>query len=94
MTDEPEDPEDGDDPEIEFVVSEDSRSEVYDWQSPSGKGGMYIFPSGVEDWADKNGIDLVHIDKTTGVITAQHELGSPFRPIDKPLSTGSVKPIK
>jgi len=91
MTDEPED---SAKPEIEFVVNGDSRSEVYEWDSPSGKGGLYIFPSGVEAWAETNGVELVHIDKTTGVITVQHELGAPFRQIDKSMNTGTVKPIK
>jgi hypothetical protein len=91
MTDEPEGSEE---PEIEFVVDGGSRSEVYEWDSPSGKGGLYIFPSGVETWAETNGVELVHIDKTTGVITVQHELGTAFRQIDKSLNTGAVKPIK
>lgn len=91
MTDEPEG---SAEPEIKFVVDGDSRSEVYEWDSPSGKGGLYIFPSGVEAWAEANGVELVHIDKTTGVITVQHELGTAFRQIDKPMNTGAVKPIK
>lgn len=91
MTDEPEGSEE---PEIEFVVDGDSRSEVYEWDAPSGKGGIYIFPSGVEAWAEMNGVELVHIDKTTGVVTVQHELGTPFRQIDKSLNTGAVKQIK
>lgn len=91
MTDEPEDSEK---PEIEFVVDDSSRSEVYEWDAPSGKGGIYIFPSGVEAWAETNGVELVHIDKTTGVITVQHELGVAFRQIDKTLNTGAVKQIK
>jgi hypothetical protein len=81
-------------PEIELVMGGDSRSEVYEWDAPSGKGGLYIFPAGVEAWAETNGVDLVHIDKTTGVVTVQHELGTPFRQIDKPLNTGAVKQIK
>jgi L-arabinose isomerase len=72
---------------------EESRSEVYEWSNTAGKGGTYIFPRGVEEWAEANGIEVVHIDQTTGVVTVQHELGSPFRQIDKPLG-GSVKSIK
>lgn len=79
-------------PEIEFVS--ESCSEVFEWSAPSGKGGIYIFPSGVEAWAAENGVSVVHIDTTGGAITVQHELGAPFRPIDKPHSTGELKPIK
>lgn len=74
--------------------SGEPRSEVFEWSAPSGKGGTYIFPKGVEAWAEANGVDLVHIDQTTGEVTVQHELGASFRKIDKPLSSGAVKAIK
>jgi hypothetical protein len=73
---------------------EESASEVFEWSSPSGKGGVYIFPRGVEVWAEQNGVELVHIDQTTGEITVQHELGTAFRKIDKALNTGAVVAVK
>ena len=81
----------------ELAVSfeaDEPRSEVFEWSAPSGKGGVYIFPKGVEAWAEQNGVELVHIDQTTGKVTVQHELGTAFREIDKPLNTGAVKALK
>lgn len=77
-----------------FEVSQDPRSEVFEWSAPSGKGGVYIFPKGVEAWAEENGVELVHIDQTTGEVTVQHELGTKFRKIDVALNTGAVKALK
>lgn len=80
--------EDGD-----LVDAESSNAEVYGWSAPSGKGGMYVFPVGVEAWAAENGVALVHIDSTTGVITVQHEIGQPFRDITKTDRASSVASI-
>lgn len=74
--------------------ADEPRSEVFEWSAPSGKGGVYIFPKGVEAWAEANGIELVHIVQGTGEVTVQHELGTAFRRIDKPLNTGAVKALK
>ena len=72
---------------------DEPRSEVFEWSAPSGKGGVYIFPKGVEAWAEDNGVELVHIDQTTGEVTVQHELGTAFRRIDKPLNNGTVAAV-
>jgi hypothetical protein len=79
--------------DVEFTPDE-QRSEVFEWSAPSGKGGVYIFPKGVEAWAEENGVELVHIDQTTGVVTVQHELGTSFRQIDKALNTGALAAIR
>jgi hypothetical protein len=71
-----------------------TRSEVFEWSAPSGKGGVYIFPKGVEAWAEANAVELVHIDQITGEVTVQHELGTAFRRIDKPLNNGALKSLK
>ena len=78
--------------DVEFTPDE-PRSEVFEWSAPSGKGGVYIFPKGVEEWAEANGVDLVHIDQATGEVTVQHELGTAFRRIDKPLNNGTVAAV-
>ena len=71
-----------------------SAAEFYAWAAPSGKGGCYIFPKGVEAWADEGDVALVHIDSQTGLVTVQHEIGQPFRDITKADRTGSVAAIK
>lgn len=85
-----------DDADEELAVSldlDEPRSEVFEWSAPSGKGGVYIFPKGVEAWAEANGVDLVHIDQSTGEVTVQHELGTAFRRIDKALNNGTVAAV-
>ena len=90
MTDETDESE-----EIEFVADQpDSRTEVYEWTSPSGKGGMYLFPIGVEEWAANNNVGLIHIDKTTGACTVQGAVGEPFRAIDKTEGGNPPKPTR
>lgn len=78
--------------EAEF--EDEGLSESLFWQAPNGKGGEYIFPLGVTAWAVANGVQLMHIDTSSGAITAQYEHGAAFRPIDKPTGSGNVKPIK
>lgn len=43
-------------PEVECQLGDEPRSEVFEWSAPSGKGGVYIFPKGVEEWAEANGV--------------------------------------
>lgn len=93
MTDETEDGEEVEAEEVEDS-DDDSLSEFLSWQAPNGKGGDYIFPLGITQWAVANGVQVMHIDTASGAITAQYEHGHPFRPIDKPTGSGNVKPIK
>lgn len=92
MTDETETEEVWDDPDVEICA--ESRAEYVPWSAPSGKGGVFIFPTGIDQWAMDNAVQLIHVDTTAGVITVQTEMGEKFREIDKPLSTGTVKSIK
>jgi hypothetical protein len=92
MTDETDDGEEVEVEEVEEVT--DSRAEYFAWQAPSGKGGLYVFPVGIEAWALANGVQIAHVDTSGGVITAQYEHGQPFRAIDKPAGSGNVKSIK
>lgn len=82
-----------DDEAVEFVMdAPESRVEVYEWTAPNGKGGIYLFPGGAEQWAKDNGVGLLHLDRTTGVITAQVAMGELFHPIDrKPSKLASIK---
>jgi hypothetical protein len=71
-------------PEIEFDLSSESQAETFEWRHPSGNdGGLVIFPSGVEHWADTNGITLVRFSHKTGILEYQRELGTKFVAVDK-----------
>lgn len=80
-------------PEIVFEQP-DSRSEVFDWSSPNGDGGLVMFPRGVEQFADDNDVQLVRIAHRTGLVEVLQEVGGSWRAVDKPQRNASVKAIK
>lgn len=81
MTDEPEDPEDGDDPETE------GESEYVDCEK-----GQMIFPHGAAWYADTHGFNALFIDYKTGAIAGEdNKTGVMRSPARMP---GKVTPIK
>jgi hypothetical protein len=91
MTDEADS--DGEDVEIAYASAESS-SEFIPWSAPSGKGGLYIFPLGVEAWATKGPSPLLHIDQSTGALTIQTAMFESFRDITKSDCSSSVTKLK
>jgi len=89
------------DEELNFVVDDsddyvppDSRSEVYTWSHPNGKGGTIIFPRGVEQFADDNEVQVVRIAGDTGCIEILQKVGGSWRAVDRPLRQATLKAIK
>lgn len=74
-------------PEIEFEVNQDSRAETFDWSAPNGDGGFIIFPSGVEAWAEANGLSLVRVNGRNGNVEYLKELGAKWTDVTKSLKS-------
>jgi hypothetical protein len=91
MTDEPDNA--SEDVEIAYSSAESS-SEFIPWSAPSGKGGLYIFPLGVEAWATQGPSPLLHIDQSTGALTIQMAMFEQFRDITKSDCSSSVTKLK